>query len=214
VRGPAVLTSLEGRGSELDQAVAVLRASGVERPEALPLGEGDRLLLRLHRELAGRDPEVTATCPECGETSAATLSPETVPPAAPRCARAGVGGGVREPTYADLAGLPGDGAAAAAELVRRCTLGTPARAPDPADLEMADDSLCGPLLLQCAGCGAPIEVAVDVERLALRGLARRARERDVEVHLLASAYGWPLATIEALSDARRGRLARLIADAR
>jgi hypothetical protein len=210
----AALASLEGPATELDQALALLRASGVERPEHLPLGAGDRALLDLHRELVGRDPEVTVTCPGCGEVSLAALSRDAVPPAAPRCAPAGPGGGIREPTYADLRGLPSDPDAAARELLARCTVGTPSRPPEPADLEVVDDSLCGPLLLACAGCGAPAEVPLDAQRLALRGLVHRAGERDVEIHLLARAYGWALEVIESLPDARRRRLADLVADGR
>ena len=214
MQGSAVLAALEGPATELDQVLALLRASGVERPEALPLGTGDRLLLALHRELVGRDPEVISTCPECGEVGAALLSYDAVPPAAPRCALAGPGGGVREPTYADLIDLPADAAAAGWELLARCAVGEPARALDPADLEEADDSLCGPLIVSCSGCGAEVAAEVDVERLVVAGLARRAGERDAEIHLIAGAYGWPLETIEALPDARRRRLATLVADDR
>ena len=212
--GSAALAALEGPATELDQALALLRACGVERPEALPLGAGDRMLLELHRRLVGRDPELTAACPECGEVSAVWLSPDAVPPAAPRCALAGPGGGLREPTYADLAGLPADAAAAERELLARCTVGAPSRAPGRADLEAADDSLCGPLGLECVACGAAVEVHVDVQRIALGGLVRAAAARDVEVHLLGRGYGWPLETIEALPDARRRRLAGLVADGR
>jgi hypothetical protein len=214
VSGSAALAALEGPATELDQALALLRAAGIERPEALPLGSGDRLLLELHRRLAGGDPELTAACPECGEVSAVWLSPGAVPPAAPRCALAGAGGGVREPTYGDLAGLPADPRAAERELLARCEVGAPARPTGTADLEAADDSLCGPLGMECVGCGAAVEVQVDVQRIALAGLVRAAAARDVEVHLLARGYGWPLETIEALPDARRRRLAGLIAEGR
>lgn len=211
--GAATIAALGGCESELDQALALHAASGTAEAAGLSLGEGDRRLLALHRAVTGRDPELIAACEGCGTESAATLRPEDLPPSAPRCARLGAGGGLREPTYADLRGLPAAGEEAAAELLRRCTVGSPERPAGAAELELVDDSLSGPMLIACAGCGAEIELPIDAERLALEGLQRHAREVDLEVHLLASAYGWELAAIEALPDERRQRLARFVAGA-
>jgi hypothetical protein len=212
--GAATLAALGSAPDELGQVLALLRAAGVERPESLGLGVGDRRLLELHRALTGRDIEVAVGCAGCGTTSVAVLSRETVPPEAPRVAWLGPGGGLREPTYADLQGLPDDRGEAEAELLRRCTVGTPAREPGPAELELVDDSLVGPVVLACVECGAALEVAADVEQLALRGLQEHAADVELEIHLLARAYGWSLATIEALPDVRRSRLARFVADGR
>jgi hypothetical protein len=126
----------------------------------------------------------------------------------------GPAGGLREPTYGDLLGLPADEDEAADELLRRCTIGAPARRATAAELELVDDSLSGPVLLPCVQCGASIEVEVDVEQLVLERLQRHADGVDLEVHLLASTYHWELAAIEALPDDRRGRLARLVAEQR
>lgn len=210
----AMLAAAGGCESELEQAVALHAADGVAAPAELPLGEGDRRLLSLYRRLTGREVEVTVACEACGTENAAVLAPETVPPSAPRCARLGAGGGVRAPTYGDLAELPVGSEQAAAELLRRCTVGSPSRRPRASDLAGVDDSLCGPLAMACAECGAPIEAGIDAEQVVLELLERHAAEVDREVHLLASAYGWALESIERLPDQRRHRLARLIQEAR
>jgi hypothetical protein len=75
-----------------------------------------------------------------------------------------------------------------------------------------DRSLSGPLLIDCVSCGARVEAPIDVERLVVDLLGRHLAEIDVEVHLLASRYGWALSAIESLSDARRHRLAELAGD--
>ena len=102
---------------------------------------------------------------------------------------------------------------APAELCLRCLVGSPERAPEANDLELVDDSLAGPVMIDCSGCGRPIAVDLDVERAVLERLVRRGREIDRQVHVLASAYHWSLAEIESLGDERRETLAELIAEA-
>jgi hypothetical protein len=210
----AAVAALGSAGDELGQVLALHRAAGVDEPERLTLSVGDRRLLALHRSLTGRDVEVAAACAECEAVNVAVLSPHTVPPHAARTAWLAPGAGLREPTYGDLFDLPADPQVAEAALVRRCVVGAPARAPDPQELERIDGSLAGPITLVCAACGAEVEVAADVERLVLEGLQRHAGEIEVEIHLLAGAYGWSLPAIEDLPDERRRRFARLVADGR
>lgn len=210
----AAIAALGSADDELGQVLALHRAAGVQEPERLILSVGDRRLLALHRALTGRDVEVAATCAACETVSVAALSPQTVAPHAQRTAWLRAGSGLREPAYADLLDLPGDAQAAEAELVRRCIVGAATRAPDPRELERIDGSLAGPIALACAECGAAMEVAADVERLVLEGLQCHAGEIEVEIHLIADAYGWSLSAIEALPDERRRRFARLVADGR
>lgn len=212
--GTAAIAALGSAGDELGQVLALHRAAGVLDPERLAVSIGDRRLLTLHRLLTGRDVEVAATCSGCETVNVAVLSRDTVAPPVARTAWLGLGGGLREPTYGDLLELPADPRAAEAELLRRCTVGVPQRAPVPDDLERVDDSLAGPIRLACAACGAAVEVAADVERLVLEGLQHHAAEIELDVHLLAGAYGWSLTAIEALPDERRRRFARLVADGR
>lgn len=209
----ALTRSLDGLPDELSQALALLGAAGVEEPDALTLGEGDRRLLALHREATGHDAALSAACASCGALNAVTLSERELGEAAPRCAALG-GGGLRPPTYADLRDLPADTAAGTAELLRRCTVGTPARPASADDVALVDDALTGPLELSCAGCGAPMQLDVDVQQIVLERIAARRRALDVEVHTIASAYHWPLEEIEALEGERRSLLASLIAEER
>ncbi|MFE0134581.1 hypothetical protein ACFWY6_23910 [Streptomyces sp. NPDC059037] len=202
----SVLAGARERTTELGQVIALLTAAGHD-PAELPVATGDRLLLALHRELTGRDIEPVLAC-GCGEFSTVRLGPDTVPPARPRTAVLGRAGGLRQPTYGDLLDLPPD-AAGRAELLRRCTVGIPERAPAPHDFELIDDSLAGPLTFDCPACGREVEHPVDVQTLVLRGLLTLLDELDHDVHVLASAYGWDLATIEALPRSRRRRLAAI-----
>jgi hypothetical protein len=210
----ALLAALDEDWSEVGQAVALLAAAGVEDPDSLSVGEGDRRLLELCRPVTGADVEVVAVCPACGELSAAVVSPEAVPPASPRMALLGNGGGLREPTYRDLRTLPAGADDGVHELLSRCVVGTPSRAARPADLELVDDSLAGPIVIVCTACGEPIAVDVDVQRAVLERLTRRAEEIDEEVHLLASTYHWTLGEIDSLGDERRRTLAWLVAQTR
>lgn len=210
----ALLAAFDADLSEVGQAVALLAAAGVEDPESLSIGEGDRRLLALCRVVTGLDVDVVAACPTCGELSAAVLAPDAVPPARPRMTPLGTGGGLREPTYGDLRDLPADPDEAVAELLARCVVGRPSRPPRADDLDLVDDSLAGPVLIACSVCEAPIAVDLDVERAVLERLGRRAREIDHEVHLLASAYHWSPGEIDSLGDGRRRTLARLVAETR
>jgi uncharacterized C2H2 Zn-finger protein len=210
----AVLRALDAGPDEIGQALAVLAVAGVAQPRALAVADGDRRLLAVHRQLTERDVELTIACPECGTVNETTLDVATLPETWPRMAPLGPGGGLRAPTYGDLLDLPPDPGRRRAELLRRCTAGAPSRAAEPADLERVDDSLTGPLILRCAGCDAVVESPLDVQRAVLESLVRESDAVDREVHLVASAYHWPLATIEALPDARLSRLAALIAEAR
>ncbi len=210
----AAVAALGSADNELGQVLALLRAAGVQEPEQLTLSVGDRRLLALHRSLTGRDVEVAATCAECEAVNEAVLSARTVPPHAARTAWLAPGGGLREPTYGDLVDLPADPKVAESALVRRCIVGALAHVPDPQELERIDGSLAGPISLACAACGATIDIAADVERLVLESLQRHAAEIEVEIHLLAGAYGWSLPAIEALPDDRRRRLAGLVVDGR
>jgi hypothetical protein len=217
MRTPTQATALAAIGAsedELGQALALLRVAGCAEPETLTLGEGDRLLLALYRAITGADLEVAVECGACETVSVAMLSPETLPPHEPRSALLGPGAGLRQPTYADLRDLPSERGQAEAELLARCTVGTPPRPAGPEELDLVDDALTGPVQVACVECGQALEAAADVQRLVLENLQRCALTLDLELHLLASRYGWSLAEIEALPDDRRRRLANLVSDGR
>jgi hypothetical protein len=206
------LTALRGHDSEVAQAAAALAVAGAEDPWRVPLGDADRRLLALHRAATGRDLDITVTCPVCGTVNTAVLAPSTVPPWEPRSVWWGPGCGLREPVLADLADLPSSGADV--ELLRRCAVGPLPPDAEPSAVDLVDTTLAGPLVIACVECGTTVEAPVDVEPLVLAALFRRLDAIDVEVHLLAEAYGWDLATIEALPGDRRARFASIVAEAR
>lgn len=210
ISGAQLLEALDGAATELDQVLRVLRRAGHPEPAALTLATGDRLLLAVVEELTGHSVEITAACPACGETNEIVLRAAALDEHPPRTRWLDPGRGVREPCYRDLADLPAEGSLAVETLGRRCAIGEV----DPADaveaLDEVDGSLAGPIGIACVKCAQPIEIEADVQHLALRALRRSAEDLDRDVHLLASRYRWDLATIEALPDARRRRLALLI----
>jgi hypothetical protein len=204
-----LLRAVEEADTEFGEAVALLQACGLADCLAYPVGVIDRLLLQAHRAVLHRDLEVVAACAACGVLNALPLAPDDVPAYEPRSAWSGPGAGMREPTGADLLGLPGDVEAAAQELELRCRIG-PAAGPRDADaLGRAEQSLCGTIHAACTECGSTVSEHVDVQHLVTSAIANAAAEVDLEIHLIASRYGWDLATIESLPDNRRVRLAAL-----
>jgi hypothetical protein len=205
----ALLRAVEEADSEFREVVALLQACGIADCTPYPVGVIDRLLLHAHRAVLHRDLEVPVACPACRVLIALPLGVDDVPEYSPRSAWCGPGLGVREPTGADLADLPDDAEEAAFELERRCRIG-PAEGPAAAGaLDLVDQSLCGPVRVACVECGAPVSEFVDVQRLVTAAIADAVADVDVEIHLIASRYGWDLATIESLPDTRRVRLAAL-----
>ena len=206
----SMLRQLDRAGSEIEQAMLLLAESGVPDVAALPVGVIDRLLLHLHRRMLGEDLGCVVACPSCGVLNALPLGPDDVPAYAPRSAWCARGSGVREPTGGDLLGLPEEVSLAGEVLLGRCAIG-PADGPrELAALDRAEQSLSGTVRASCTECAASIESPVDVQALVVAAVAAVAAEVDVEVHLLASRYGWDLDTIEALPDSRRSRLAALV----
>lgn len=65
---------------------------------------------------------------------------------------------------------------------------------------------------RCPACGAPNEVAVDLETLALTRLVARQRALLQEVHRFASHYGWTESDVLAVPPDRRARYLALIED--
>ena len=205
----ALLHAVEEADSEFGEVIAVLRACGIVDCLPYPVGVIDRLLLYAHRAVLQHDLELVVACPACGVRNGLPLGIDDVPEYAPRSSWCGPGFGAREPTGADLAGLPDDAEDAARELELRCRIG-PAEGPPPADaLDRADQSLCGTVRIACVECGTSVSEFVDVQRLVTVAVVDALADVDVEIHMIASRYGWDLATIESLPDARRARLAAL-----
>ena len=58
---------------------------------------------------------------------------------------------------------------------------------------------------ECPDCGQPADIAIDLEGVALGRLAAVRRALLVDVHVLASAYGWAEPEILAIPPQRRAR---------
>ncbi|HZK04982.1 MAG TPA: hypothetical protein VFC82_03945 [Actinomycetaceae bacterium] len=210
-RTATLAAALDEAPTLLEQAVGVLRAwspsrdlaaAGVDDAADLPIGLADRALLTLHEEALGMPLEFTVTCDHCGEPVTLPLGRAEVPEHHPRSVRTASGAEVREPTLRDLLATGTDPAA----LLLRCSTGEGGTL---ADLARVEGSLSGPLHADCVSCGAHLVLDVDVVALALRALGTVSAEFDLDVHVLASQYGWDLAVIESLPDHRRRRLASL-----
>lgn len=63
---------------------------------------------------------------------------------------------------------------------------------------------------RCPACGIAIDVAIDLEELALRRLFAQQRALLQQVHGLASHYGWTEAEVLAVPPSRRARYLALI----
>ncbi len=174
----------------------------LDDPALIPVGLADRALLVLHEQVLGRPLEHAVACDGCGALTTLPLGSSDVAPHHPRCAWTGPGSGVREPTLDDVMAANGD----VAELLRRCGVGAGG---DLDDLAGVEGSLSGPLHATCPECGRELEVDVDIAWLVLRALCLVCAEVELDVHVLASRYGWSLETIESLPDPRRRRLAAL-----
>ena len=207
--------ALDDADSVLAQAVEVLRyavsstqlaAFGVDDAADLPVGIADRALLDAHEALLGRALERSLRCDECGEWTTLPLGRADVGEHWPVSAWTGPGAGAREPSYADMIAAAGSSDA----LLARCEVGSGATLED---LERIEGSLSGPLRSHCVECGAVLADDIDVMALAVASLGELRVEIDREVHLLATAYGWAPATIDALPDQRRRRLADLVSGA-
>jgi hypothetical protein len=209
----AVLCAIDQATTEFGEALALLAECGLGDCAGLPVGLIDRLLLRAHHAVLGSDLEVVVGCSVCGVLNALPLGPDDVPEYAPRSAWSAPGAGTREPTGGDLVGLPEDAEAAAEELERRCRIGPSAAPRDAEALDRVDQSLSGTVHAACTECGADVTMDLDVQHLVTAAVAEAVAGVDVEVHLIAARYGWSLASIEALPDPRRMRLAALAGSA-
>lgn len=188
-------------------------------PDALadqPLGQRNRALFALRAATFGRQLPAWLDCPACGERLELSLDSASFDTlAAPAEGPVEVAGlRLRLPTSRDLAALAGDTSAdgAALRLLEHCLITAPG-APTPAlaplldaaseALEQADPWADLLFASTCCACGHAWDVRLDIAAFLWEELDAHAQRLLDEVHLLASAYGWPEADILALSAPRR-----------
>jgi hypothetical protein len=210
-------------------------ASGSPAAElaGLPVGRCNELLLRDRQATFGDQLDGDVACPACDDRLEVALplteliAPRGEPGDTEDTVRVGeVQLRFRTPAHADLvaASTTGDPDAAARVLLERCVLAAsrggepvaveelPAEVVDALDTALAlrDPHADLRLATTCATCGHAFEVAVDPSGLYWAELADHARRLLVDVHRLASAYGWSEREILGIDPARRAAYLELV----
>ncbi|MFJ2669865.1 hypothetical protein [Streptomyces sp. NPDC087525] len=213
--------------------------AGTDELLSMPVGAREADLFALRRALFGERMQVRVECASCGEAMEFDLD-ATVLGVRGRTAdgplRVAEDDWVVEfrlPTVADLAaaGSAPDAAEARRLLVARCAVSAvrggetvpPERLAEllPADLQRrlaetaaeADPAADVTLNVSCPECGGITPAELDITSYLWTELDTWARDLLLDVHLLASAYGWSEPEILALSPLRRRYYLELCADA-
>jgi hypothetical protein len=216
-----------GRGRPLGElAVELLGVAGHPGPpETVPVGERDATILELRTCMFGPAIAALATCPACGAELDVELGTDDV-------RRAGGGGGapplviedggwprLRLPTAADLvaAGAAPDVDAVRDVLLRRCVLDGDAAGLDPSAAEAIESRLAAAdpgasidVALECPSCEHAWTLPFDIVSFFWTEVDALARRLLRDVHVLASAYGWPERDVLELSEPRRAAYLELV----
>ncbi len=218
---PAEVLSLWESGRSLhplDQGVLALRMSFPEAAGAdvadWPLGRRNQAIADLRGRCFGPRMRAETKCPHCGEAVEFALDVAALVaepgPASETVAVAGAD--YRLPTSRILARVANesDVEAAAALLCESCRIGGEATALSPEQMDEVGEALAraDPLAeiafdFECPGCGEDFREGLDIAAFFWREIEVEARRLMIDVHTLASAYGWREADVLALSPARR-----------
>jgi hypothetical protein len=185
----------------------------------LSLGDRDARLLAAHRQLFGPELECVVRCPACGADLELALAVDALPASAADDAEAVVETGewrvvVRALTLGDVldAGAAEDLAAARRVLLARAVVSAtgpeealPAavEAAVEAELERRNPTGALELGLRCPDCEHDWTAPLDLPAYIWAEVDGWAQRTLIEVHALATAYGWREADILALSVPRR-----------
>jgi hypothetical protein len=198
----------------------------VEELAELPIGRRDAALLDLRERLFGAELICLADCPGCAEVqelrfrTADVRVAEPAPEERPTVSSAGWTVEFRLPTTADVAAVtePADASdEPAGALLRRCTSAVrragrevpadrlPGRVRDAVARRMAelDPQAEIDLALTCPACARDWSVLFDIGEHLWQEVDGWARRLLLDVHTLASAYGWTEPDVLALSAQRR-----------
>lgn len=207
------------------RALTILAAARPERSaeewSLAPVGHRDAALLRVREELFGERLAATADCPNCAERLEMTISTREIePPAleAPETEQSiecdGFRVAFRPPNTADLIAA---GAGGREALLARCVSEarkdglavTPGELSETAvervaaAMQAADPGADIRISLACPACSHDWSVAFDIVSYLWNELEDWAQRLLLDVHALASAYGWSEREIVALSPRRR-----------
>lgn len=240
--GAGALLAAWEAGLASDDGGRALLLHALARPGAdagellsVPLGQRDAELFAVRRALFGARLEVRTECAECGEDmefefDADGLGTARAAPDGPLRVEAGEWVvEFRLPTPADLAAVESaaDDDEARAVLLARCTLRAEHAGRPVADRPLPDhvqrriaavsaesDPLADVTLnVACPACGKATRAELDITSYLWAELDAWARDTLLDVHLLATAYGWSEPEILALSPLRRRYYLELCADA-
>ena len=216
----------EGRGLHpLDQGLLAIHAAFPEARETVadwPLGQRNRALAELHCSYFGHALEGWTSCPQCGEKLEFNMDGRALAeqPESHHAEPVVIHGQTfRLPTSRDLAravherDAAADPDAAAVRLLRACRVGGGDDAEQTwseEELEEAGEKMAAAdplaeivLNFQCPVCEATCHESLDLATFLWAELEALARRLVMDVHALASAYGWSEREILALSDTRR-----------
>src|SRR4051794_25445689 len=203
----------------LDQGLLALHAALPETPydqlADWPLGRLNRALAELRCAAFGPGLQGWIACAECGEKLEFQMDGRAM-----LSAREGStervtvkGRSYRLPTARDLARVARepDAQNAAVKLLEICSLDGDAVAGWSAeDVEAAEQSLAQAdpmaetrLAMECPKCGKQWDETLDLASFVWAEIEARAKRLLVEIHSLASAYGWTEREILSLSESRR-----------
>ncbi|MGC5564314.1 hypothetical protein ACPYPG_15910 [Streptomyces sp. FR-108] len=206
--------------------------TGTETLSALPVGVREADLFALRRTLFGERMQVRLGCSACAEDmefdlDAAELarSAGSPAPASVRVAEDGWEIELRVPSAADLTAAARHPEPRLA-LLERCVVSAVRHGADvPADAlpeavrhrlaeaaQEADPGADLTLNVNCPECGAATRAELDIASYLWTELDAWARDVLLDVHLLATAYGWSEPEILALSPLRRRYYLELCAD--
>ncbi|MFG2882706.1 hypothetical protein ACGFYV_10375 [Streptomyces sp. NPDC048297] len=199
---------------------------------AVPLGERESDLFALRRALFGERMQVRTECRACGadmefELDAGEFARTLSAPESPvvRLAEGGWEIVFRLPSAADLTSAARTADPRAA-LLARClvsaehdgtaqpagALPVPVRRRIAEAVEAADPGADVTLTIACPECGTGTRAELDIASYLWTELDAWARDLLLDVHLLATAYGWSEPEILALSPLRRRYYLELCAD--
>lgn len=217
----------------LDQGLLAVQTAFPEcRHESVadwPLGRRNHALAELHCASFGRWLRGWASCEECGEKLEFQVDGhELIASGTERDSEriAYAGSEFRLPTSRDLAVIAAenDALVAAMRLVRQCLVATSSGSSEDFIDAWGDDELeaigarmavADPLAeillhFDCPVCGFAFDESLDLASFLWAQMESRARRLLLEVHELATAYGWSEAEILSLSAARRNAYLEMV----
>ena len=220
-----------GQGQGRVRRALLLAAAGGADPATvadLPLGTREEFVLALRQQCFGDTFGCVVSCPACGEELELELAPDDVRVAATggerRLDHDGFGIEFRPLTSRDLLAIRTDGEPARRALLGRCVTSATRGGHAVNTTELPDgvlDALAAALStldpqadvllpLDCAECAHEWTARFDAADYLWAELDAYARRLLLDVHQLASAYGWSEDQVLAVSPVRRQAYLELV----